>query len=195
MIERNKWQPAIWLNSDPRSAPYFSIVASWGAVATIEFDVLIKWLQCTGQKCIHGENWLYASIGIKQTLSPYLKTNVKHSLFDLAILATYVLISDYLVKIIGSLDFSLNNKNSNWMLLSHIRTILDIKKGFWTFWGRKKTLEVIGNIVYDQFYWPVYYYYIHPWRKSNPQLRTDYKTHFACPPLMTMTKIVLLSWE
>lgn len=36
MIERYKWQPAIWLNSDPRSAPYFSIVASWGAVATIE---------------------------------------------------------------------------------------------------------------------------------------------------------------
>lgn len=68
----------------------------------------------------------------------------------------------------------LNNKNSNWMLLSHIRTILDIKKGFWTFWGRKKNLEVIGNIVNDQFYWPVYYYYIHPWRKSNPQLTTDY---------------------
>lgn len=105
---------------------------------------------------------------------PMPQTNVQHSLFDLAILATYVLISDYLMKIIGFLDFSLNNKNSNWMLLSHVRTIPDIKKGFWTFWGREKTLEVIGNIVNDQFYWPVYYYYIHPWRKSNPQLTTDY---------------------
>lgn len=89
-------------------------------------------------------------------MSPCLKTSVKHSLFDLAILATYVLISDYLMKIIGSFDFSLNNKNSNWMLLSHIRTIPDIKKDSEPYGVRKKNLEVIGNIVNDQFYWPVY---------------------------------------